>query len=158
MTVFEENLQSSVFDRLIDLEPDLSRESKRILGFKKKDIRDAVVRDLENLFNTRRRIDVPSEQFPHIVRSLFAYGLRDFSSENPKSIFVRQRLRQEIEETIERFEPRIKNVVVRLDSPDESNRAFRFRIKGFLEVEPLSEPVVFDTYFDVNRGEYVIEK
>jgi len=25
-------------------------------------------------------------------------------------------------------------------------------------VEPVAEPVTFDTYFDINRGEYVISK
>jgi hypothetical protein len=27
-----------------------------------------------------------------------------------------------------------------------------------LVVEPVAEPVTFDTYFDANRGEYVISK
>ena len=101
---------------------------------------------------------MPVENFPEVLHSVFGYGLRDFSSENPKSPFVRKRLRQEIEETIARYEPRLKNVTVRLDAPDEAYRTFGFRITGLLEVEPISEPVVFDTYFDVNRGEYVIEK
>ncbi len=154
----DEYLQSSILDRLIDYEPRVKQETAASRHFGKADIRDAVVRDLENLFNTRQRIDMPGEEYSEILHSVFGYGLRDFSSENPKSPFVRRRLRQEIEETIAHYEPRLKNVTVRLDTPDEAYRTFSFRITGILEVEPISEPVVFDTFFDVNRGEYVIEK
>ncbi len=158
MAANDEYLQSSVLDRLIDYEPGVKHETAVFRRFGKADIRDSVVRDLEYLFNTRQYIHMPDENFPEVLHSVFGYGLRDFSSENPKSPFVRKRLRQEIEETIARYEPRLKNVTVRLDAPDEAYRTFGFRITGLLEVEPISEPVVFDTYFDVNRGEYVIEK
>jgi len=153
----DEYLQSSVLDRLVDYEPRVKRETEVNRRFSRADIRQAVIRDLENLFNTRQKIDVPQEGFPEVISSVYGYGLRDFSSENPKSPYVRRRLRQEIEETISRFEPRLKNVTVRLDAPDDAYRTFSFRITGILEVEPISEPVVFDTYFDVNRGEYVID-
>jgi type VI secretion system protein ImpF len=158
MAANNEYLQSSIIDRLIDYEPRVKQETSVSRRFGKADIRDAVVRDLENLFNTRQYIQMPDEEYPQVLNSVFGYGLRDFSSENPKSPFVRRRLRQEIEETIAHYEPRLKNVAVRLDTPDEAFRTFSFRITGVLEVEPISEPVVFDTYFDVNRGEYVIEK
>lgn len=157
MNEIDEYLQSSVLDRLVDHEPHVKRETDAGRRFSRMDIRQALIRDLENLFNTRQTFEVPEEGFPEVISSVYGYGLRDFSSENPKSPFVRRRLRQEIEETIARFEPRLKNVTVRLDDPDEAYRTFSFRITGILEVEPISEPVVFDTYFDVNRGEYVIE-
>lgn len=158
MAANDDFLQSSILDRLIDYDPRVKQETAVSRRFGKADIRDAVVRDLENLFNTRQQIDMPDEEYPEVLNSVFGYGLRDFSSENPKSPFVRRRLRQEIEETIAHYEPRLKNVAVRLDTPDEAYRTFSFRITGILEVEPISEPVVFDTFFDVNRGEYVIEK
>jgi len=71
---------------------------------------------------------------------------------------VRHQLRQEIEKTITRFEPRIRNVVVRIEAPTQDERNLRFKITGLLLVDPVAEPITFDTYFDVNRGEYLIAR
>jgi type VI secretion system protein ImpF len=71
---------------------------------------------------------------------------------------VRQQLRQDVERTISRFEPRLKNVTVHLETPTEKERNLRFRISGLLVVEPVAQPVSFDTYFDVNRSQYVISR
>lgn len=156
MKADRENLQASVLDRLVDLEPGVSRESVQHRLFNKNQIKAAVVRDLENLLNTRRRITEIPESYEQLEESLFSYGLGDYSTENPKSPVARRKLLQEIRKTIMRFEPRLKNVTIRMDSARQDERAFGFRITGMLVVEPLSEPVVFDTYFDVNRSEYVI--
>jgi len=71
---------------------------------------------------------------------------------------VRQQLRQQIEKVISRFEPRLRNVKVSLESSTKSERNLRFRINALLFVDPVAEPVTFDSYFDVNRGEYLIAK
>ena len=71
---------------------------------------------------------------------------------------MKQRIRQDIEKTIARFEPRLKNLTVQLETPTQNDRNFRFRITGVLVVEPIREPVSFDTYFDINRGEYRISR
>jgi len=154
----QSNLQSSLLDRLIDYEPGVSRESvqNRFPSFGQ--IKARVIRDLEKLLNTKGTIMVPPPSYPEINHSLFNYGLTDFTSHNPKSQTFRQRLRQEIERTISCFEPRLKNVTVRLETSTQTERNLRFKIVGFLVVDPVTEPVTFDTYFDVNRGEYIIQK
>jgi type VI secretion system protein ImpF len=43
-----------------------------------------------------------------------------------------------------------------METPADKERSLRFRITGLLIAEPEAEPVTFDTYFDVNRGQYVI--
>jgi type VI secretion system protein ImpF len=86
------------------------------------------------------------------------YGLQDFTMKNPGSPMVKQKLRQVIERTITRFEPRLKNVTVQIEAPGQNARDLRFRITAMLVIEPISEPVIFDTYFDVSRGEYKIDK
>jgi len=145
-----------VLDRLVDMEPDVSREpvQRRLLNMAQ--IKASVIRDLENLLNTRRSIIIPPIEYREMHHSLFIYGIKDFSSENPKNPRTKRELRREIEQIILQFEPRLKNVIVRLENPRENERALRFRISGLLVVEPLSEPVTFDTFFDVNRGEYII--
>ena len=153
-----QNSRASILDRLLDDEPNVSREPAQHRLFDIRQIKAMVIRDLENLLNTRRQILPVSASYREVNNSVFMYGLGDFTSENPKSPSVRQQLRQDIEKTILKFEPRLKNVNVRLEEDPEKGRNLRFRISGMLVVESETEPVSFDTYFDSNRGEYVIQK
>ncbi len=156
MTDPNRNAQASILDRLIDLDPDVSREP---VPFRLQDIRQvktSVVRDLENLLNTKWLVAEPPGAFRNLRESLWLYGLRDFSADNPKAPAVRQQLRREIERTISRFEPRLRSVSVQLDAESEKERTLRFRISAMLIVEPLSEPVTFDTVLDVNRAQFKV--
>ena len=150
------NAQTSILDRLLDDAPGITSEP--VHGrHSVQQIKDAVIRDLEYLLNTRRQILVPSPEYHEVHKSLFMYGLQDFTQKNPASLLVKQKLRQVIERTISRFEPRLKNVTVQIEAPDQNARDLRFRITAIMVIEPISEPVIFDTYFDVSRGEYKIQ-
>jgi len=151
------NAQASILDRLLDSDPKVASEPVRD-RLSVRQIKDAVVRDLEKLLNTRRQILVPSPEYHEIHNSLFMYGLQDFTMKNPASPMVKQQLRQVIERTISRFEPRLKNVTVQIEAPGQNARDLRFRITAMLIMEPITEPVIFDTYFDVSRGEYKIQR
>lgn len=153
-----QNLQTSILDRLVDREPGVSREPVQQRLVSVGQVKAWVVRDLEQLLNTRRDIRVPPPVYSEVHHSLFMFGLPDFTAENPKNVAARQRLRQEIERTIVLFEPRLRNVTVHMETPTEKERSLRFRITGLLIAEPEAEPVTFDTYFDVNRGQYVISR
>jgi len=148
-------VQTSILDRLIDDEPDNSREpvqERFLIG----QIKDTVARDLENLLNARRHILAPPVSYREVNNSLFVYGLPDYTSRNPGNVSVRSQLRLEIEKTISRFEPRLKNVAVHIDSRDANSRDLGFRITAILVVNPVTEPVTFDTSFDLNRSKYSI--
>ena len=152
----QENLHASILDRLVDFEPQTSHESVQYRLLNIGQIKKSVIRDLENLLNARRCIISPPASFKELNNSLFVYGLRDFTSSNPNSQPVRVQLRQDVEKTIARFEPRLKNVSVRFENASKKDRAVRFRISAMLVVEPITEPVSFDTLFDINRTEYTI--
>ena len=151
------NAQASILDRLLDQEPRAASEPVQD-RLSVRQIKDAVVRDLENLLNTRRQILVPPPEYHEVQNSLYMYGLQDFTMKNPASPMVKQKLRQVIERTISRFEPRLKNVTVQIEAPGQNSRDLRFRITAILVIEPITEPVIFDTYFDVGRGEYKIQR
>lgn len=152
------NLTASILDRLLDMEPELSSESAQYRVVSEQQILDSVFRDLENLLNARcSPIDLPAA-FNRLKGSLIRYGLKDSTAENPESAVVRQNLCKEIEKTISLFEPRLKKPVVRVETRGGKKRELFFRISGILVVEPLAEPVSFDTFFDINRGQYVISK
>lgn len=154
------DIQASILDRLVDNEPAVSHEPVQHRLFSIGQIKTSIIRDLENLLNTRRQILLPPVAYKEVNNSLYVYGLSDFTSQNPKSLSVKQQLRLDIENTISRFEPRLKNVNIEIEI--EKSRADKssiwFRITGLLVVEPIKEPVTFDTYFDINRGKYIISK
>jgi type VI secretion system protein ImpF len=152
-----DNLQASILDRLIDNEPEVSFEPVQFRLLDMRQIKAHVIRDLENLLNTRRLIEAPPAEFSELNRSVLIYGLKDYTSLSPRSSSVRKLLRQDIEHAIARFEPRLRNVKVQIE-PDQKGHSLRFRINATLVIEPEREPVQFDTFFDINRSEYVITK
>ncbi len=151
-------LRSSILDRLIDRQPELSQEPVRERQYTVSQVKKWLVRDLENLLNTRRNILAVPDAYSEVQRSLYTYGLSDFTAQNPKSPAVRGELRADIELAVSRFEPRLKDVTVEIVEELADERNLVFRISALLVMEPLEELVTFDTYFDVNRGEVVINR
>ena len=154
MAAQKEYIQLSVFDRLVN-DGDFG-----ILGGRTDDIdmvRRAVLRDVENLLNTRRNIVAPAGSHRHLNDSLYVYGLDDFVAKNPKSPDVRKALKTSIEETIAKFEPRLMNVGVEFSSRDGNEQNLCFAVRATLYADPVHEPIYFDTWFSVNRGEYKID-
>ena len=153
-----QNILASILDRLIDHEPQVSREpvQQRLLSFGQ--IKAAVIRDLENLLNTKSQILPVPPALKEVNDSVFVYGLRDFTAQSPKSPSTRHQLRQDIERAIAKFEPRLRNITVHIDAPNQEKQTIRLRINALLVVDPVTEPVTFDTYFDINKGEYKIPK
>ncbi len=154
----QQNIQASLLDRLIDNEPGTSHEpvQYRLTTFRQ--VKGAVGRDLENLLNTKNYVSSLCSEYQELSSSLFVYGLQDFTSANPKSPSVRHQLRQELEKAIAQFEPRLRNVTVRVEEQGTDLRNLRFKINALLFLDPGTEPVTFDTFFDVNRCEYSIPK
>ena len=150
------NVQASILDRLIDEDPGNSSEPVTFSHKGKRQAVASVGRDLENLLNTRRHIHPPPKALKEVGNSLFVYGLPDFTNKNPATVSAQAQLRLEMEKTISRFEPRLKNISVQVDTPAGSFRDIRFRISGLLVLESLTEPVIFDTSYDSNRGKYKI--
>lgn len=152
------NMQASLLDRLIDNEPGVSREPVQYRLSTFRQVKEAVGRDLENLLNTKNYVSSLCSEYQELNSSLFVYGLPDFTSTNPKSPSVRLKLRQELEKAIAQFEPRLRNVTVRVEEHGTGERNLRFKINALLYMDPVAEPVTFDTFFDVNRCEYSIPK
>lgn len=155
----------SLLDRLTDCEPDGSREAASSPTGSINSLIQSLLRDLENLFNTRSFSNInlnrgPSLNEPvplacQVRRSIVSYGSRDFSLDNPSSSHVQQAIRLEIIRLLDCFEPRLKDVTVSLSSA-QGERVLNFRIEALLHVEPVSLPTAFDTHFDINSGSYTV--
>jgi len=151
-----QNIQASILDRLIDYEPQTAREpvQRNLVSFDQ--IKAAVMRDLENLLNTKSQILPIPDAYRGVLGSVFTYGMPDYTTVNPKSTSTRQQLRHDIERAVAMFEPRLRNIAVRVESPTQEERHIKLKLTAMLVIDPVAEPVVFDTLFDVNKGEYKI--
>jgi type VI secretion system protein ImpF len=150
----EPNLYASLLDRLIDNEPDLRIESRQSSSASFRDIKESVSRDIEQLLNTRRNITVVPVSCPETERSLFTYGLKDYTHESPDNAIFVESILKDIRRSILMFEPRLKNVYVHVDTEIRDFQGFGFKISALLVVDPISEPVVFDTRLDPKDSKY----
>lgn len=153
----EVRVTPSVIDRLIDYEPEVSREALASRAKSLRQFKESVKRDLEWLLNTRRTPDEATDELGEASRTLLLYGLPDFSSMSIKSPSDQKELRRSLEDAIRMFEPRLEDVVVTLEPLRENERVMRFRIDAQLRVEPAPEPVTFDTLFQIGDGRYIVQ-
>jgi type VI secretion system protein ImpF len=147
----------SVFDRLIDMDPDVRTDPPLSTADTLATLRASVRTDLEALLNARRRWRSWNSRLTELAISPVGYGLPDFSSgafNNPRR---REELRAEVEATIRRFEPRFVSVTVSLSGdPDPLSAMLHLRIEALLHAEPAPEPVAFDTLVDSNTADIVV--
>lgn len=130
-------LQMSLLDRLTDLDDDRPTLAR---------IRQSVRRDLEWLLNARRSWLPLNGVGRELETSVLGFGLPDFTVMELSTDEGRQWLCDEVKRTISRFEPRLTRVRVTMrDSEAPLDRQLRLRIDAVLLVDPVPEPVSFDS-------------
>lgn len=149
----ETTITISVLDRLIDQEPGNSIENPLSRTQSVRLLKNSVRRDLEWLLNTRRIADPPDEALKEVSRSTYVYGLPDMSALTMAATGDRSRLTRQIITSIALFEPRLTNVrVVMVETPDASKKDVRLRIEALLRMDPVPEPISFDTVIELKSG------
>ena len=150
----QQGLQPSLLDRLIDPE---SAGTSILTGYNADKMYQAVLRDLEDLLNTRQIRDMAMESDPELCDSILTYGLPDFVSAESLSPMQRTEIGHAIRKVVERFEPRLREVNVLLLSKDEESikQRLRFRVSARLNVNP-SPDVTFDTILEMASGHYQV--
>ncbi len=149
----ETTITISALDRLIDLEPDNRMENPLSRTQSVRLLKSAVRRDLEWLLNTRRIADPPDEGLKEVNRSVYTYGLPDLSTLSMASAADRNRLVRQVLAAINLFEPRLTNVrLVMVETADAGKKDVRLRIEAMLRMDPVPEPVTFDTVIELKSG------
>jgi len=122
-----------------------------------------VLRDLEQLLNTRQVSEPAGPPHEHLAESVYNYGLLDFASLSADAAGSADRIRRLIKESIERFEPRLTDVVVVDPLKDASNkekdkgmRRIRFRVEATLRTDPDPERVEFDTVLETTSKRFEV--
>jgi len=152
----EIRVRPSVLDRLIDYEPEYSREAAASRVKNLRILKQSVRRDMEWLLNTRATVGIPPE-LKEVQASVAVYGLPDISTFSGRSVADRMKLRRAVEQAIEAFEPRLEGVTVTVDPEPGPSLALKFRIDGRLRVDPAPEPVSFDTLLQIGSGEFRVK-
>jgi type VI secretion system protein ImpF len=149
----ETTITISVLDRLIDLEPGNRMENPLSRSQSVRLLKGAVRRDLEWLLNSRRIADLPDEGLRQVNRSAYTYGLPDVSALAMAASGDRNKLVRQIQAAINLFEPRLANVrLVMIDTPEVGKKDVRFRVEAMLRMDPVPEPITFDTVIDLKSG------
>ena len=149
----ETTITVSVLDRLIDLEPGNRMENPLSRSQSVRLLKNAVRRDLEWLLNSRRICDPPDEGLKERNRSAYTYGLPDLSSLTMAASGDRNKLVRQILATINLFEPRLANVrLVVVETPDSAKKDVRLRVEAMLRMDPVPEPISFDTVIELKSG------
>jgi type VI secretion system protein ImpF len=154
----ERTVQQSLLDRLIDQEPTRSADALMTRAQSVTALKHALRRDIEWLLNTRRIAEpAPKEPFEELGKSLYQFGLPDFTGLSAEAPETRDRLRRQVEETVIVFEPRLSSVRVSLlESDTVGRRELRFLIEGLLNMDPMPEHVAFDTVLETVSGRFQI--
>jgi len=146
----DQALTPSLVDRLID--PDSGGTTARG-GYSVEQVIAAVRRDLEDLMNTRLPvINLPAE-YPELLRSPLAFGIADFGSVPTSTTAQQETIGRRIEDTIARFEPRLRDVHVILADENRGGRQMnvRFHIEARLSIEPYPD-ISFETIVELTTG------
>jgi type VI secretion system protein ImpF len=153
----EQPLVPSVLDRLIDHEPDLSREAAKSRHQVLRELKESVRRDLEDLLNTRQRWPTWPAHLTELKYSLVNYGVPDFTGAGMGAAKDLQEVGRALQAVIQQQEPRFKRVkVALLDNAEPLDRTLRFRIDALLLVDPAPEPVVFDSSLSPGTGSFEV--
>ena len=145
----EAYLRASLLDRLM-LPPGSSRGgSQLVIGVR--ELRESVARDIDWLLNSKRFLDTDLEGLKEVRTSVLNYGMPDFSPTSWRNDKELSSLARTIEEMLRRFEPRLRpgSIKVTAQKPvEKDDMRPHFRIDAVLHVDPVNEPVSFDTDVD----------
>jgi type VI secretion system protein ImpF len=145
-----QRLMPSILDRLID---PLSMGTTSSPGYSEKQMLDAVRTDLEELLNTRQTQTRIPPEYVELLDSILVYGLPDLVSFNPASVKDRAELARIVATVVDRFEPRLRKVRVKMvvGGSEHESRSARFHIDASLNVDPSPE-VGFETVVELTTG------
>jgi len=149
-----QGLMPSILDRLIDPE---SAGTRIMIGYDVPQMYRAVIRDLDDLLNTRQTFRDMPEYLKECRDSILSYGLPDIMSLDSVSRAEQSNIARSIQRVIERFEPRLKDIHVMLLDPGENwiRHSVRFRVDARLTVDPAPD-VAFETILNMASGHYQV--
>ncbi len=140
-----------LFERLTDLNPDVSAEAQPLTTLPPGALRASVLREIERLLNTRAPVAAPVLQ--QRVRSTIDYGIPDLSVLGTRDFDSETRFADAIRQAIEAYEPRLADPSVRLARSTRQNGGVVVQVNGELRMGSIREPVSFEIAVDATEPE-----
>ena len=122
------------------------------------DLIRSISRNIKVLLESRRFTGHVKEVYTESHSSLYEHGLADWSMS--RNIYQGNRICRDIVELLEKFEPRLSNVIVEREHAQHRDNCLYFRIEGTLlgYDDEESAPVVFDTSISLTSFHFEIEE
>lgn len=131
-----------LFDRLVDEYPHRQREATPRRGLDADELYASIQRELVRVLTTR--CPLSGDEALTRRRSVIDYGLPDLEEGGRATVKEdRMRLARIIRETIEAYEPRLKNVEVEVVTPLDGRGRLTVSVDAHLAMEHLREPLSF---------------
>jgi type VI secretion system protein ImpF len=144
-------LVPTILDRLAPLD-----EGRGELGSRREvTVEESIARDLEVLLNTRREEFLVPPEFEQTATSIVNFGIPDPAKCGSLRFGPEQaKLCRWIEEAIRNFEPRLRNVAVRVVDRDNVAPILRFRVEA--KAEYTSEKLAFELGLKRDSGQLAV--
>lgn len=136
-----------LFDRLIDLNPEVDHEPTPFINYSKKELIESVAREASHLLNTRCK--TPYKEYDEIDPSSLTYGvpelygLFDSSYADPSRSEDKIKLCRFIATALKVFDTRLTEVEVEIDRYDQANQKAYLSIRAKLKLGKNVEPIAF---------------
>lgn len=152
----QDRILPSLLERLTDLEPDKSKESREQRVMSMRRYRESVLRDLAWLLNTTNMgIAEEMRRYPALANSVVNYGVPDLAGSTTSTVEPNG-LARAIRQAILTFEPRIMPETLRVElKVDEDSRLMNrleMTIDGDLWASPVPVHVLVNTALDLETG------
>jgi type VI secretion system lysozyme-like protein len=132
-------------------------EGRGALGARRPEqwIEESIVRDLEMLLNTRREEFLVPPEFEQTAASIVNFGVPDLAKcGSLRSGSEQSKLCRWIEEAIRTFEPRLRNVAVRVVDRENVTPVLRFRVEA--KAEFAARRVAFELGLKRDSGQLAV--
>lgn len=153
-TLARDRLYPSLLDRLIDDDPGKTVEVRDNRAFSTARLREAVLRDMNWLFNSTQNSDDLAD-YPQIRRSVLNFGLPAVSG-RPASSLKLNDLAGALREALIFFEPRLiphtVRVIVDADKKSSHN-VITFKLEAQLWAQPIPLEIFMRTDMDLESGQ-----
>jgi type VI secretion system protein ImpF len=159
----QDRLQPALLDRLADDDPSNKHESSELQFISKQRMRDAVLRDLNWLFNaTQMDIGGILGDYAQVRHSVLNYGLPVLSGQTLSSIDP-QMLEAVVKQAIVDHEPRVLSQTLKVEALmsqeqlDHHNQ-ISFRITGQIWAQPVPIELLMQTHMDLETGRVEVKE
>ncbi len=148
--------RASLIDRLIDPLPQVTREVRPLRTLTRKQLKEAIRRDLSWLLNTR--VARGARFFDRTELTVIDYGIPDFGTYHTLNETDQKVLLQRLIRAISAFEPRLRNVRVGVEPQTVNERTVRFVLDAVIVVESVRTPVSFMTVLQDKTGQVEVHE